>query len=43
MEMDIAITMWLERFPGFSLVDADAVTYAAGNVRGPRRVPVRLR
>lgn len=42
LEMNIAIEMWLERFPEFSLTDPDAVTFAAGQVRGPRTVPVRL-
>jgi len=42
LEMNVAIEMWLERFPEFTLVaDAD-VTYSAGNVRGPRSVPVTL-
>ena len=42
MEMVIAIEMWMERFPDFELVDPDAVTYSAGNVRGPRHIPVRI-
>lgn len=42
LEMNVAIEMWLERFPEFSLIDPDLVTIAAGQVRGPRRIPVRL-
>lgn len=42
MEMNIAIEMWLERFPSFSLVEGAEVDFAPGNVRGPRSIPVNL-
>ncbi|MFT7650612.1 MAG: cytochrome P450 [Candidatus Poriferisodalaceae bacterium] len=42
LEMQIAIEMWMERFPEFTLADPDAVTYSGGNVRGPRRIPVTI-
>ncbi len=42
LEMNIAIEMLLERFPDFTLVPGVEPEYAAGNVRGPRRVPVHL-
>ncbi len=42
MEMNIAIEMLIERFPRFTLVDGADVRYSAGNVRGPRSVPVTL-
>ncbi len=42
MELRVALQVWLERFPVFSLADADAVTWAGGQVRGPRSVPVRI-
>ncbi len=42
LEMQVAIEMWLERFPDFELIDPDAVTYSAGLIRGPRRIPVRI-
>ncbi len=42
MEMNIAIEMWLERFPEFALTDPGQVTFSPGNVRGPRSIPVRL-
>ena len=42
LEMHIAIEEWLARFPDFEVTDPDAVTYAAGVVRGPRRIPVKL-
>jgi cytochrome P450 len=42
MELRVALQVWLERFPVFSLADAEAVTWAGGQVRGPRSVPVRI-
>lgn len=42
LEMNVAIEMLLERFPEFTLDDPAAVTFSAGQIRGPRRVPVRL-
>ena len=42
LEMNVAIEMWLERFPEFALTDPDQVTFSAGNVRGPRSIPVRI-
>jgi cytochrome P450 len=42
LEMNVAIEMWLARFPEFALTDPDRVTFSAGNVRGPRSIPVRL-
>ena len=42
LEMNIAIEAWMARFPEFGLVDPAAVIFAAGQVRGPRRIPVRL-
>jgi cytochrome P450 len=42
MELRIALEVWLQRIPEFTLVDPTAVTWAAGQVRGPRTVPVRV-
>ena len=42
MELPVALEEWLARFPDFELADPDAVTWSAGQVRGPRRLPVRL-
>jgi cytochrome P450 len=42
MEIRVAVEEWLKRFPDFSLADPDAVTWAAGQVRGPRSLPVRV-
>jgi cytochrome P450 len=40
MEMRVALEEWLARIPEFSLDDPDAVTWAGGQVRGPRHLPV---
>ncbi|XVQ14880.1 cytochrome P450 [Spirillospora sp. CA-255316] len=42
MELRVALEVWLERIPVFSLEDPAAVTWAPGQVRGPRRLPVRI-
>ncbi|GAA4577833.1 cytochrome P450 [Planotetraspora kaengkrachanensis] len=42
MELKIALEVWLERVPEFSLRDPAAVTWAAGQVRGPRTLPLRV-
>lgn len=40
MEMKVAIQEWLRRIPDFRLEDAHAVTWAGGQVRGPRKMAV---
>jgi cytochrome P450 len=42
MEMDVALRAWFSRVPEFELTDPNAVTWAGGQVRGPRSVPVRF-
>lgn len=42
MELRVALEVWLERIPSFTLDDPSAVTWAAGQVRGPRTLPVRI-
>jgi hypothetical protein len=42
MEMEAALKTCFERIPEFELTDPDAVTWAAGQVRGARNVPVRF-
>ncbi len=42
MEMDVALRVWFERIPNFELSDPEAVTWAGGQVRGPRNIPVRF-
>ncbi len=43
MELRVALDVWLERIPGFSLDDPSAVTWSAGQIRGPRALPLRIR
>jgi cytochrome P450 len=40
MEMRIAVEEWLARIPEFRLEDPSLVTWAGGQVRGPRSIPV---
>lgn len=40
MEMRVSIEEWLKRIPDFHLVDPDSVTWAGGQVRGPRKMAV---
>jgi cytochrome P450 len=42
MELRVALEVWLERIPEFTLADPSAVTWAAGQVRGPRTLPLRI-
>jgi cytochrome P450 len=43
MELRVALETWLERIPEFSLDDPAAVTWSAGQIRGPRALPLRIR
>jgi cytochrome P450 len=42
MEMLVSLRTWLDAFPTFELADPGAVTWAGGQVRGPRTLPLRL-
>ncbi|MCC5579479.1 cytochrome P450 [Microtetraspora sp. AC03309] len=42
MELRVALEVWLKRIPAFDLADPAAVTWATGQVRGPRALPVRI-
>lgn len=42
MELRVALEEWMGRYPDFELADAGAVTWSAGQVRGPRTLPVRI-
>lgn len=42
MELRVALETWLARIPSFTLEDPSAVTWAAGQVRGPRTLPLRI-
>jgi cytochrome P450 len=43
MELRVALEVWLGRIPGFTLDDPSAVTWSAGQIRGPRTLPLRIR
>jgi cytochrome P450 len=40
LELRVALQTWLARIPEFTLEDPDSVTWAGGQVRGPRRCMV---
>lgn len=42
MELRVALEEWMKRYPDFELTDPSKVTWSAGQVRGPRTVPVRI-
>jgi cytochrome P450 len=42
MELRVALEVWLERIPEFGLADPAAVSWAPGQVRGPRALPLHL-
>jgi len=42
MELRVALEEWVKRYPDFELADPAAVTWSAGQVRGPRTIPVRV-
>ena len=42
MELRVALEVWLERFPAFSLADPAAVTWSTGQIRGPRSLPITI-
>jgi len=42
MELRVALEVWLQRIPEFVLADPSAVTWSAGQIRGPRALPLRV-
>ncbi|MGH8997223.1 MAG: cytochrome P450 [Acidimicrobiales bacterium] len=42
MELHVALEEWLARIPKFSLVPSKPVTWAGGQVRGPRVLPIQI-
>lgn len=42
MELRVALEEWIARYPEFELTDPSSVTWSAGQVRGPRTIPVRV-
>lgn len=43
MELRVALEVWLERIPSFTLADPSSVTWSAGQIRGPRALPLKIR
>jgi cytochrome P450 len=43
MELRVALEVWLERIPWFTLADPSGVAWSAGQIRGPRTLPLRIR
>ena len=43
MELRVALEEWVKRYPDFELAEPSQVTWSAGQVRGPRTIPVRIR
>jgi len=42
LELRVAVEVFINRFPKFELADPGAVTWSLGQVRGPRKLPVRI-
>ncbi len=42
MELRVALEEFIARYPTFELADPSGVTWAPGQVRGPRRIPLRI-
>jgi cytochrome P450 len=41
-ELNVAVEVFLERFPDFELNPTEEVTWSTGQVRGPRNIPLRI-
>jgi cytochrome P450 len=42
LELRVAVEVFIQRFPKFELADPSSVTWSLGQVRGPRKLPVRI-
>jgi cytochrome P450 len=42
LEMRVALEEFIKRYPRFELADPPAVTWAPGQIRGPRNLPIRI-
>jgi cytochrome P450 len=42
MELTVAMQAWMDRFADFELSDPTTVTWAPGQVRGPRSIPIKV-
>lgn len=42
LELRVAIEEFIKRYPRFELADPSIVTWASGQIRGPRNLPIRI-
>ncbi|WP_028659200.1 cytochrome P450 [Nocardioides insulae] len=42
MELKVALEVWMERIPEFTLACPEGVAWSTGQIRGPRALPLRL-
>ncbi len=42
MELRVALEVWLQRVPEFTLANPAGVNWSAGQIRGPRSLPLRI-
>ena len=42
LELRVAIEEFIKRYPTFELANPAAVTWAQGQIRGPRQLPIRV-
>jgi cytochrome P450 len=42
LELRVALQEWVARYPTFSVADPTGVRWAAGQVRGPRELPLKI-
>lgn len=42
LELRVALQEWVARYPKFSVADPSGVRWAAGQVRGPRELPLKI-
>ena len=43
LELRVALEVWLERIPEFTVANPADVAWSAGQIRGPRELPLRIR
>ena len=42
LELTVALEEWMKRVPHFELADPQSVVWSTGQIRGPRRLPIRV-
>ena len=42
LELRVAVEVFIQRFPKFELANPSSVTWSLGQVRGPRKLPIRI-